>query len=334
MVICMGLAWVVWSPVMDRGAEAQTFKLTYSSFFPEDHTQSKLTRAWCKEVETRTKGRVKIQFFPGGALTKPPQCYDGVVKGISDLGQSVPAYTAGRFPVMDAVGLPLGYSTGRVATGVVNEVYRHFKPKEFDETEVMYFTAHGPGFIHTRSKPVRRLEDLKGLRLRTQGNSELLVRQLGGIPINRTQGEAYAMLQKGELDGDLHPLNSNQAWKMGEVVKSVTTSYSVAYTALQFVVMNKNKWKAFPEDIKRTIREINNEWVPQHGEAWDSIDMEGMRYLLDMGGQIIGLDSTESARWKRMAAPVIDDYVRMLNEKGLNGREIVDFTINTLNSMQ
>ena len=313
---------------------AQTIKLTYSCFFPEDHTQAKLARAWCKEVEDRTKGKVRIQFFAGGSLTKPPQCYDGVVSKASDLGLSVLGFTPGRFPVVDAVGLPLGYTSGKIATALSNEVYRHFKPKEFNDTEVLYFFAHGPGFIHTKGKPVRKLEDMKHFKFRVQANTELIVKQLGGKYKYGTINEAYGMFKRGEVDGSLHPLEANYGFKMGEVVDYITAAYPIAYTAVQFVVMNKERWTALPEGIKMIVREINNEWIPQHGEAWDTIDAEGMRYFLDNGGQIIGLDRSEAARWKMAVAPIIDDYAKILSEKGLNGQEIVDFTINTLNSMQ
>jgi len=331
MVVLMVLVFLGWATVK---AQAQTVKLTYSCFFPDGHTQAKLARAWCKEVEDRTKGRVKIQFFPGGSLTKPSQCYDGVISKASDLGQSVFSYTPGRFPVMDTAGLPLGYTSGKIATGVVNEVYRHFKPKELSETEVMYVHAHGPGFIHTKGKAVRRLEDMKGLKLRCQGVSELIVRQLGGVPKFSTITEVYGMVQKGTVAGASHPYEANEGFKLGELYNYATAAYSVAYTLPMFVVMNKDRWKALPDDIKATIREVNNEWIPQHGEAWDTIDAEGMRFFLNHGGQIIGLDSNEAARWKMAVAPIIEDYVKILNEKGLNGQDIVDFTIKTLNSMQ
>ena len=331
MAVCVGVFFLGSLTVT---AQAQTIKLTYSCFFPGGHTQGKLANAWCKEVENRTKGRVKIQFFPGGSLTKPPQCYDGVVSKASDLGLSVLGFTPGRFPVVDTVGLPLGYTSGRIATGLANEVYRHYKPKEFNDTEVMYFFAHGPGFIHTKGKPVRKLEDMKHFKWRVQANTELIVKQLGGKYKRGTISDAKVMFEKKEVDGSLHPLEANFGFKMGDVVNYITAAYAVAYTAVQFVVMNKEKWKALPEDIKTIIREVNNEWIPQHGEAWDTIDEEGMRYFLDRGGRVVGLDADEATRWKMAVAPIIEDYAKILNEKGLNGQEIVDFTIKTLNSMQ
>jgi hypothetical protein len=59
-----------------------------------------------------------------------------------------------------------------------------------------------------------------------------------------------------------------------------------------------------------------------------------MRYFLDRGGRVVGLDEEEAARWKKAVEPIIEDYTKSLDNKGLNGQEIVKFTIDTLNSMQ
>ena len=109
--------------------QAGPIKLTYSNFFPAPHIQSQLAEAWCKEVEKRTNGKVVVEYYPGGTLTKSRQIYDGVVTGLSDVGLSIFAYTRGRFPVMAAVDLPLGYTSGKVATTVANEFIQKFNPK-------------------------------------------------------------------------------------------------------------------------------------------------------------------------------------------------------------
>jgi len=331
MVVLMALAFVGWVTVK---AQAASIKLTYSNFFPAAHIQSQLVDSWCREVETRTKGRVNIKHYPGQTLTKAGECYEGVVKGRSDLGLSVLSYTQDRFPVMGTVDLPLGYTSGKVATAVANEVYRRFSPKELSDSKVMYLHAHGPALVNTRGKPVRRLEDMKGLRFRTTGAAALIVKAMGGIPVSIPMPECYQLIQSGKANGSTHPAESHKGWKLAEVENYVTASYCISYTATFFVIMNKDKWNALPQDIKGIIEQINNDWLLQHGEAWDSIDAEGMRYFLDNGGQIIGLERTEATRWKMAVAPIIDDYAKILNEKGLNGQEVVDFTIKTLNSMQ
>jgi TRAP-type C4-dicarboxylate transport system substrate-binding protein len=328
LVLCIGISFFFVS------AEAANVKLTYSNFFPPGHIQSKLAEAWCKEVEKRTDGRVVVQYFPGQTLTKARQVYDGVVEGISDVGFSVLAYTRGRFPVMSAVDLPLGYTSGIAATKVVNAVNDKFRPKELQDTQVMYLHAHGPGLIHTKGKPVRKLEDMQGMKFRGHGTSALVVKALGGTPVPKPMPETYQMLQKGVVDGAVYPFEANKGWKLGEVTDYCTANFSAAYTTSFFVVMNKAKWAALPSDIQKIIEQINAEWAVKHGEAWDSSDAEGIVFFLNQGGQIIGLESKEALRWKEAVAPILDEYVNEANGKGLPGQEIVDFTVQTLNGLQ
>jgi len=331
LVICIGLAFGFQSPVT---AEAATVKLTYSNFFPPGHIQSKLAEAWCKEVEKRTNGQVVVEYFPGQTLTKARQVYDGVVEGISDVGFSVLAYTRGRFPVISAVDLPLGYTSGTVATTVVNAVYDKFQPKELMDTKVMYLHAHGPGLIHTKGKAVHKMEDMKGLKFRGHGTSALVVKALGGTPVPKPMPETYQMLQKGVVEGAVYPFEANKGWKLGEVTDYCTADFSAAYTTSFFVVMNRDKWNSLGAENQKVIEQINKEWIVKHGEAWDASDAEGIVFFLNQGGQIIGLDAKEAARWKKAVAPIIDDYVKKTNAKGLPGGEIVDFTMNTLKGLQ
>jgi len=331
LILCVGLAFGFMSPVT---AEAGPVKLTYSNFFPPGHIQSKLAESWCKEVEARTNGQVVVEYFPGQTLTKARQVYDGVVEGISDVGFSVLAYTRGRFPVMAAVDLPLGYTSGTVATKVVNAVYKKFMPKEFMDTRVMYLHAHGPGLIHTKSKPVRKMEDMKGLKFRGHGTSALVVKALGGTPVPKPMPETYQMLQKGVVDGAVYPFEANKGWKLGEVTRFATADFTAAYTTSFFVVMNKDKWNSISAANQKIIEQINMEWIDKHAEAWDTSDAKGIVFFLNQGGQIIGLDAKEGERWRKAVAPIIEDYKANMNKKGFKGTELVDFTIKTLNSLQ
>ena len=331
LAICVGLSF---SSIGVFDAEAGTVKLTYSNFFPPGHIQSKLAEAWCREVEKRTNSEVVVEYYPGQTLTKARQVYDGVVEGLSDVGFSVLAYTRGRFPVMAAVDLPLGYTSGTVATKVVNSVYEKFQPKELMDTKVMYLHAHGPGLIHTKGKAVRKMEDMQGLKFRGHGTSALVVKALGGTPVPKPMPETYQMLQKGVVEGAVYPFEANKGWKLGEVTNFCTASFTSAYTTSFFVVMNKDKWNSLSAKNQKIITQINMEWADKHGEAWDTSDAKGIVFFLNQGGEIIGLDAKEGQRWKKSVAPIIDEYTAKMNAKGMKGTEIVDFTMKTLNSLQ
>ncbi|MGD9210659.1 MAG: TRAP transporter substrate-binding protein [Desulfobacteraceae bacterium] len=304
--------------------------LTYSNFFPPTHVQSQLAESWCKEVAKRTEGRVEVQYFPGETLAKAKQTYDAVTDGIADIGFSLFAYTRGRFPVIGTIDLPLGYPSGRAATAAINAVYEKFNPKELDDVQVMYLHAHGPGMIHTKDKAVRKLEDMKGLKLRGTGYSAEAIKALGGTPVPMPMPESYQSLQKGVVDGGAFPAETNKGWKLGEVVKNATYCYDVAYTTGFYIVMNKDKWNSIPAKDQKTIQAINKEWQIKHSEAWDNSDAEGIRFFLQQGNAIIGLNAKESQRWVKAVAPVIENYQKELDKKGLDGKAVIDFIKTTL----
>jgi TRAP-type C4-dicarboxylate transport system substrate-binding protein len=310
-------------------ARAET-KLTYSNFFPPTNHQSKLAEEWCKEVEKRTGGKIVVDYYPGGTLSKAAQCYDGVVEGISDIGLSCLAYSRGRFPVMAAVDLPRGYMTATQATNTANAVYEHFKPEELADTEPMYFNGHGPGLLFTANKPVKTLDDMKGLKIRTTGNVASQAQALGATPVAKSMSENYQLLQKGVVDGSMHPIESNKSFKLGEVCKFGTDDFSVAYTTVFFIVMNKDKWAQIDPESQQIIREINKEWAAKHAAAWDAADAEGRQFFMDQGGQIVELSDAESAAWRTAMQPVLDNYVTELDAKGLDGKTILEFTQSTL----
>jgi TRAP-type C4-dicarboxylate transport system substrate-binding protein len=288
-----------------------------------------LAGEWAKEIEKRTGGQVKITLFPGGTLTPAPTCYDGVVKGISDLGMSVLGYTKGKFPLTEVIDLPLGYTNGMAATRLINRYYEKFKPREFDEVKVMYLHAHGPGILHSK-KPVSRLEEVKGLRIRCTGTAAKVVSALGGTPVSLPMGETYDALNRGMVDGSMAPMESLEGWKWGEVVKSTTESYGSAYSTGFFVVMNKEKWNAIPADLQKTIEKVNQEWIDRTGKVWDDIDKSGKEFSLKLGNKIIPLSKEENQKWSKAATPVLDEYVKAMKEKGLPGDEALKFCLDFL----
>jgi TRAP-type transport system periplasmic protein len=314
-------------------AEDKVITLKYSNFFPAPHANSVIADQWCKEVEKRTNGRVKFNYFPGGTLTPPPQTYDSVVKGIADVGTSVMGYTRGRFPFFEVVDLPLAYKSAVVASRMANELYKKYKPKEFDETQVMYLHAHGPGILHSK-KPVYKLEDMKGMKIRSTGLSAKIVQALGGAPVGMSMNEAYDALSKGVADGILSPNEALKGYKLGEVTAYTTENYATAYSSGFFVVMNKAKWDALPKDVQGIIEKINQEWIDKQGKLWDDIDIEGKEFAIKQGMKYIPLSPEEDARWTKAVRPILDDYVKEAKAKGLPAEEALKFCLDYLKANQ
>jgi TRAP-type C4-dicarboxylate transport system substrate-binding protein len=307
--------------------------MNYSNFFPAPHKHSILAEQWCKEIEKRTNGRVKIAYFPGGTLTPAAQIYDGVVKGISDIGFSCFAYTRGKFPLTEVIDLPIGLKDGTTATRLINEYYKKFKPKEIDEVKVMYLHAHGPGMLHTK-KPVNKLEDLKGMKIRATGLASKIVTALGGSPVGTTMPETYDALRTGVAEGAMAPFEALQGFKWGEVINSSTVAYGSGYSTGMFIVMNKNKWNSLPPDIQKVFTEVNEEWIEKQARAWDEIEKEGIDFTQKRGNKIIRLTKEEDARWAVAVKPIVDEYVKTTKAKGLPGDEALKFCLDYLKANQ
>ena len=307
-----------------KSEEGEVIELNYSIFFPPSHIQCKTAEAWAKEIEKRTNGRVKITMYPGGTLTKAPQTYQGVKDGVADIGMSCFAYTRGRFPLLEGLDLPLGYPDGKTASRIATDMVRKYKPKEVADTHVLYVHAHGPGILAGK-EPVRKLEDVRGMKIRGTGLSAKIVESLGATPVGMSQPETYEALQRGTVQATFCPVETLKGWKQGEVINSVTDTSCIGYTTAMFVVMNQDKWNALPPDIQKVFTEVSEEWVARHGQAWDEADEAGREFIanLDPPRETLQLDAAQKDRWGAAVQPVLEGYLAEMRDKGLPGEALL-----------
>jgi TRAP-type transport system periplasmic protein len=306
-------------------AQEKVITLRYSTFFPVSHKNAQVTDQWCKEVEKRTNGKIKVRHYAGATLTPPAQTYDSVAQGVCDVGNIVLGYTMGKFPLSEGLDYPLGYASGSQATNMVNAYFAKFKPKEFDDVKIMYFHAQPPGLIHNRTKPIVKLEDIKGMKMRTFGSNAEFMKLLGGTPVAMPMGDAYDAISKGVADGLMCAYEALEGWKLGEVVKYTTENYGTAYTATFVVAMNKEKWNSIPPDLQKIIEQINVEWIDRQGKVWNEITDSGHAYAVKRGIKISTLSAEENARWAKTAQPLFDAYVKKMKDKNLPGAEVLKF---------
>ena len=311
-------------------AQDKVITLKVANWFPIAHKQSPLLESWGKDLEKRTNGRVKVNYYPAGTLVPAAQSYDAVTKGISDVGNHVLGYTVGRFPLTEILDLPLGYPNNTVPTKLANAFYAKFKPKEFNDVKVLWFHAQAPGIIHTKTKPINKLEDLKGMKMRTYGSNARLMSLLGGTPVAMTMPEVYDALSRGVAEGLMCAYEATEGFRFGEQLKYSTENFATSYSAVFVVVLNKDKWNSMPPDIQKIIDAMSPEYIDKYAAMWDDIEKSGKAYLVKRGNKIISLSKEEEARWVAKAQPIFDDYVKKMKEKGLPGEEALKFAMDYL----
>jgi len=327
LLIAMPLALIISVAFMLPGLNLPAFSadvvnLKVANFFPPPSFQSKVLEEFCRELEKRSGGGIKVDYYGGGSLLKPTATFDGVVSGIADIGYSHVYYTPGRMAVTEAGGLPLGYASGWVASQVYNDFYNEFKPKEFDAVKVLWMNASPNSAIATAKKPIRQLEDLKGMTIRAPSMAGEVIKALGGNPAPTPMPEVYDAIAKGVIDGEASNFETLFAFKFAEVVKYTTSVWQINHPYPFYLAMNKKSYEKLPPDMKDVFNEVVGEYKERYILVWNAIDFVGKRCGLSKGVEIIELGPEELPKWKEAVAPVIDNYVKTMVGKGFSEAEV------------
>ncbi len=295
---------------------------------PSHDRLSLMLEEWCRELERRTGGTVKAAFHPGGILTPPTQTFDSVITGIADIGFGPMGVTPGRFPMMEIMEQPLGIDRAVTMTRLSNDFYRAFKPREFDQVQVLFFLSASPGLLHTK-RPVRRLEDLSGMKVRCLGgNAAKVLKALGAVPIVISTGDTYDALRKGIVDGVVAAWDSLETLKWGEILSYTTVSRYAVVGAPGFVVMNKAKWNSLPVGTRQIIDRMSDEYAAKLSSLWDEKDQATIRKWAAKNHVPIVLSREEEMRWGRAVMPLYESLAREKSLRGMPAMEALEFCKN------
>ncbi len=296
--------------------------LKYANFPPATTFPCVQMERWAKEVEKRTSGKVKVQTFPGGTLLPAKNIFDGVISGMADIGNFAMSYQPGRFPISEAVDLPVGFANARVASLVLFDLIEKYNAKEFDKVKILTLFTCPPANLMT-SKPVKSLKDLKGMEIRVSGTSVDVLKNLGGSPIAMPQSDTPEALQKGVVKGNFSSM---------EVLKDFNyAAYTPYVTLLNLqvvsfaVVMNKDKWNSLPADVKKVFDDMRREQAEWTGTYVDNHVKEALTWSKEKykDFQVFELPKSDSAEIPKLMKPIIDGYVKKTNALGLPGDQIV-----------
>jgi TRAP-type C4-dicarboxylate transport system substrate-binding protein len=310
---------------------AEVIKLKFANYFPPTHMNSVIMGKYCEELNKQLAGKVELTQYTGSTLLSAPKIAAGVSGGIADIGLSNLSYTRGRFPVMEIMDLPHGFPSAWVAGHVANDFYNKYQPKDFDGYQVLMLSTSPINVVQTIGKPVKTLDDVKGLKLRGTGRLGDIVKALGANPIPIETPDLYDGLKRGVIEGALLPLETLKGFKTGELIKYVTASWRIGSCYCFYVVMNKQKWDSLPADIKKVIANFSREFIERWTVEWNNIDIEGREFFLKQGGRIESVPDADNYEWIRAVQPVIDDYKKDLVSKGYKAAEI-DAWISFVNS--
>lgn len=322
----MASAALMWGAYSASAAEI-TMRL-HQMLPPQATIPAKVLEPWAKKIEKESNGRIEIQLFPSMQLGgKPPELVDQVKDGIVDIIWTVIGYTPGRFPMTEAFELPFMGTNATATSMAFQEFYEKHMKDEFKDYHVLAVHVHGPGLIHTRNSAVKKLEDLKGLKLR--GTSRVvnsMLETLGASAVGMPVPAVPEALSKGVIDGTVIPWEVTTALKIAELAP-YHTQFSGShglYTATFLFAMNKDTYDSLPDDLKKVIDNNSGmELAKWFGQAMDAGDKHGLEVAQKAGNTIVTLDETETARWHKVADQVSAEWIKEMDDKGLDGTGLV-----------
>ncbi len=197
-------------------AEDKPIKLTYAFFAPARTFPGKQMAQWAQEIEKRTNGLVTVQTFPGSTLLGARDMYDGVLRGVADIGLGSPSYDPGRFPLTSGVALPVNFPNATVASLTLLDLMMEFKPVEYDKFKIITMFTTEPGHIQSRNQ-VENLNELKGMKLRAAGTGVPVLKALGAAPVGMPMPQVPESVQTGVIDGTMTSREVLKDFKLAEL---------------------------------------------------------------------------------------------------------------------
>jgi TRAP-type C4-dicarboxylate transport system substrate-binding protein len=292
---------------------------------PGSTTHAKLIVPWCARIEAESAGRLKCQIFPSMQLGgTAPQLYDQVRDGVVDVVWTLPGYNAGRFPAMEVFELPFMVGDAQSGSRAAWDFFERHGRKEFSDVHPLAVHVHEAGYLHTRERAVRTLDDFRGMKLRapTRQTNKLLA-ALGASPVSMPVTGLADAMSKGVLDGALIPWEVVPAVKVQEVARFHTETdpnFPALYTAVFLLAMNAKTYASLPADLKAVIdRNSGAELSAQAGQLWEAQKAPARRLAIERGNTIIVVPAAELVAWQRAAQSVHVDWVADMKRRGLDG---------------
>lgn len=314
--------------VMWQSSFAADVTLRFHQMLPPQATiPAKAIVPWIAKVEKESGGRIKIQNFPSMQLGgKPAELFDQVKDGVIDITWTVLGYTPGRFPKTEVFELPFMVGDAEPGSRAFQEYVEKYAMDEFKDVKLIAVHVHGPGLFHSKD-PIRRLEDLKGMKVR--GGSRvvnIMLEQLGATPVGMPVPAVGESLSKGVISATTIPWEVVPAFKVQQIVHNHTgfAGDKGLYTQTFAVVMNKAHYDKLPPDLKKVIDANSGiETAAMFGRAMDEGDKVGLSLAQKAGNKIYMLDTAETQTWLRTASSVRDIWFKEVASKGIDGPKLV-----------
>ena len=305
----------------------QAQELRLSTFVPPVHViYREILTPWAADVAKATNGQVKVTLYPSMQLGgKPPELFRQTVDGVIDLCFTLPGYTSPAFPRVGIIELPGLKEDGFAATDMMWDLLDPYLLPEFKGTKVIaLWGAEDAGLMTRAGKAYRSMADLKGLRIRAPSAAQAKqIQFMGAVPIAAPITEVYPGLERGTMDGAMVPFTTILDFRLGEVAKGYTISGPIFGRSVFLVAMNQAKYDSLPASARAAIDKLSGRALSR--KATDVYIKRAAQAVESVRGKadIYELPKAEQERITKTLRPIIDEWVKEMEGKGVPARDML-----------
>ena len=302
------------------GVASAQVTLTTSTWVPQDHALTMSQAQWCEEVTKATSSRVKCNQL-AKPISPPGKTFDAIRDGLADVSFDVHGYTPGRFKLTELVELPFMGDSAESTSVAYQKIYEKYLAKldEHKGLKVLAVFTHGPGHILNTKRPITRLADLDGLKIRVGGG---MVNEIGKVmDVNVTlkpAPQSYELLSSGVMDGVFFPAESVPSFKLEKLIKYRTSFPGGLYNTSFAMVMNRDAWAKIPKQDQEIVAKLAGEHLARMiGRAWDAADRKGIAVMQANNVEVVNAGKAFIDEVKAKTSALENKWISEAKTRGL-----------------
>ncbi|MGE0612757.1 MAG: TRAP transporter substrate-binding protein, partial [Hyphomicrobiales bacterium] len=256
----------------------------------------------------RSKGEIRVDLFHNNKLGGSYEQVDQLRAGQIAMLWTGPNWFTGLIPQVDLANLPFSSADAKMAFCVMDTGLSGLLGPKFDEKNILVlgWGANGPRHVTNNRRPIKTLEDFKGLKIRvTPGDLNLATfRSVGAVPTPLDISELHQALQQGVVDGQENPYGNIAARRFNEVQKYLSnTGHFYSYVGF---FMHKPTFENLSPEHKKIISEVMAETITDQRTAAGTENEASLKELIKRGMQYDEIPAAELAKFREATKPAYD----------------------------
>lgn len=298
LLTLLALPWLLLPAGPAAATEPVEWRLAH--YLPERHFfASGWLREWVESLEAASEGRLRIIVHPNNTLLRLNDIAPGVREGRAELGFG-PAPSS---PALSVLGLPFMADSAAHGTRIALRLLADsMLNDDLSGLHVALLQTNAPSLLHTRGTPVRRPEDLEGLRMRgATPDIRALLAALGATPVEGFLApQVYGALRDGYVDGTIFPYEAMGVFRLAEQLDYHTEVFLFVSTLGLFI--NEEALAALPPDLRDVVLSHSGETQAMAAaQAWDDEEHRGRGLATAAGNTVLTVDGSALAAWRAAA---------------------------------